>query len=146
MSAEKAECVKVVVRCRPLSNKEIQDQRIVTLKINPNRGEIIMINPKQDPGEREKLFTFDKVYDMNSKQETIYQEVAFPIIESILEGFNGTIFAYGQTGTGKTFSMEGNPTPTDKGVIPRAFEHIFKRYFIIFFCNKKRLLSWYNKK
>ncbi len=49
-------------------------------------------------------------------------------MESVLEGYNGTIFAYGQTGTGKTFTMEGkdNP-PSQRGIIPRTFEHVFKR-------------------
>jgi kinesin family protein 3/17 len=52
----------------------------------------------------------------------------FPIVESVLEGFNGTIFAYGQTGTGKTFTMSGIPTdPNLRGVIPNSFQHIFDR-------------------
>jgi Cdc6-like AAA superfamily ATPase len=42
---------------------------------------------------------------MNCKQESVFEETALPILESVLEGYNGTIFAYGQTGTGKTFTM-----------------------------------------
>jgi kinesin family protein 3/17 len=53
----------------------------------------------------------------------VYDESAFPIVESVLEGYNGTIFAYGQTGCGKTHTMSG--TPEDKGIIPKAFDHIF---------------------
>ena len=49
-----------------------------------------------------------------------------PIIESVIKGYNGTIFAYGQTGTGKTFTMEGIDNPKEKrGIIPRSFESIF---------------------
>ena len=44
---------------------------------------------------------------MDSTQEQVFQETAMPIVESICQGYNGTIFAYGQTGTGKTFTMEG---------------------------------------
>ena len=74
-----------------------------------------------DPG---KSFTFDTVYDWNSKQSELYLETFSPLVDSVLRGFNGTIFAYGQTGTGKTHTMEGDPR-TDPGVIPRSFAHIF---------------------
>lgn len=57
----------------------------------------------------------------------MYQKTAEPIVESVLEGYNGTIFAYGQTGTGKTHTMEGKSSPPEmRGIIPRTFEHIFK--------------------
>ena len=55
-----------------------------------------------------KLFTFDTVFAMDSAQMDVYNRVARPIVQNVLEGYNGTIFAYGQTGTGKTFTMEGN--------------------------------------
>jgi len=53
-------------------------------------------------------FSFDKVFDTNSTQQDVYDYSAASIIESIIEGFNGTIFAYGQTASGKTHTMEGN--------------------------------------
>jgi hypothetical protein len=57
----------------------------------------------------------------------VFGEVAYPIIENVLEGYNGTIFAYGQTGTGKTFTISGLPKdPYLKGIMPRTFENIFK--------------------
>lgn len=59
-------------------------------------------------------------------QSQLYEETFSSLIDSVLDGFNGTIFAYGQTGTGKTFTMEGiKQDPELKGVIPRSFEHIF---------------------
>jgi Cdc6-like AAA superfamily ATPase len=58
-------------------------------------------------GEGEdKVFTFDNVFDWSSTQENVYGDTAYPIVQSVIEGYNGTIFAYGQTGTGKTFTME----------------------------------------
>ena len=58
-------------------------------------------------------------------QETIFKQSALPIIESVLEGYNGTIFAYGQTGTGKTHTMEGvKNDEQQKGIIPRTFQRI----------------------
>lgn len=48
-------------------------------------------------------------------------------MQSVIQGYNGTIFAYGQTGSGKTYSMQGDDNvPSQKGIIPRAFEHIFE--------------------
>jgi len=55
----------------------------------------------------------------------IFNQTARPILESVMKGYNGTIFAYGQTGTGKTFTMEGVDTPELKGMIPRSIEWIF---------------------
>jgi hypothetical protein len=55
------------------------------------------------------------------------QESCYPLVESVIEGFNGTIFAYGQTGCGKTHTMSGlNDPPELRGVIPNSFEHIFQ--------------------
>lgn len=81
----------------------------------------------QKPGEQvPKRFTFDSVYDWNSEQENIFAESAYPICENVVQGYNGTIFAYGQTGTGKTFTISGVPKdPKLKGVMPRAFDNIF---------------------
>jgi kinesin family protein 3/17 len=122
------ECVRVVMRCRPLSSTEKQDGREMIVNINPSRGEVIIRNPKADVSEQAKTFAFDNVYDWTASQEQIYKESAFPIVDSVLEGYNGTIFAYGQTGTGKTHTMEGRPEPADlRGIIPRAFEQVFKQ-------------------
>jgi Cdc6-like AAA superfamily ATPase len=73
-------------------------------------------------------FTFDYVFDMDSSQQEVYETTAKPAVISILQGYNSTIFAYGQTGTGKTFTMEGftyNSTDSQRGIIPRSIEEIF---------------------
>ena len=59
-------------------------------------------------------------------QVDVYNECARKIVDSVLAGYNGTIFAYGQTGTGKTFTMEGvRAIPELRGIIPNSFAHIF---------------------
>lgn len=58
------------------------------------------------------------MYGFDSKQKDIYEDCAYGIIESIFEGYNGTIFAYGQTGTGKTYTMEGGNENEHEGIIP----------------------------
>lgn len=73
-------------------------------------------------------FTFDRIFDMDSTQVDVYEQTAKPAIESLLEGYNSTVFAYGQTGTGKTYTMEGytkNTFDDARGVIPRSIEEIF---------------------
>ena len=68
---------------------------------NPDSGAI-----SADP----KSFSFDAVYDEDSTQRAVYDETAYPLVESVLAGYNGTIFAYGQSGSGKTFTMSGAET------------------------------------
>lgn len=156
------ECIKVAVRCRPMSEKEIADGHESIIELACERCEIIIRNPNLEPsnllGTRKttrrnhsKVFKFDAVFGWNSEQDDIYNEVCRPIVNSVLQGFNGTIFAYGQTGTGKTYTMEGVNSTTHtssttrrasstilqsrdqeqktnkdlRGIIPKAFEHIF---------------------
>jgi kinesin family protein 11 len=73
------------------------------------------------------------VFGPDSNQEKVYSQAIVPIVQEVLDGFNCTIFAYGQTGTGKTFTMEGGPRNSsdgkrlsaEAGVIPRAIKQIF---------------------
>ena len=74
-----------------------------------------------------------QVFGPDSQQEKVYNQAIVPIVQEVLDGFNCTIFAYGQTGTGKTFTMEGGPRNSVDGkqlsavagVIPRAIKQIF---------------------
>jgi DNA replication protein DnaC len=79
----------------------------------------------EQKGSEAKLFTFDHAYDDTSTQLQIYNECVKNIIQNVMEGYNGTIFAYGQTGTGKTHTMSGDADDFhEKGIMPRAFEDI----------------------
>ena len=121
---KKEESVRVCVRCRPLNSKERGDGRERIVHVDPKNGTCVVspIGSNEPP----KTFTFDQVYDESVTQEYIYMNTASRIVESVIDGFNGTIFAYGQTGTGKTFTMEGvNDPPELRGIIPRAFQQIF---------------------
>ena len=102
---EKNEAVKVAIRCRPLNDKEVSQGHTKVVNINKARGEILVQRPFQS--EEPKQFTFDMTYGDESEQGEIYQESSAPIVANVLEGYNGTIFAYGQTGTGKTHTMTG---------------------------------------
>ncbi len=126
-SKSEAECVQVVVRCRPLSEKEVEAGHDRCVAVSPSRGAVDVRNPKSaSPTDPPKTFSFDAVYDCNAAQADLYEESFAALVDSVLGGFNGTIFAYGQTGTGKTFTMEGVREDAEKkGVIPRSFDHIF---------------------
>ena len=118
-----AETVKVVVRCRPLNSKEEGDGRGQIVFMDEKMGSCV-VQPKAESDEP-KTFTFDAVYPPNTAQAHLYAQSAAHIVDSVLEGYNGTIFAYGQTGTGKTFTMEGvNGDDELKGIIPRAFGQV----------------------
>lgn len=124
--AAKNECVQVVVRCRPLNNKEQAGNFQRVVDVFPSRGVIEILNCNETSRENKKMFTYDAVYDWSSTQQQVYDEVVRPLVYSVLEGFNGCVFAYGQTGTGKTHTMEGiKSDPEHRGIIPRAFEQIW---------------------
>uniref|UniRef100_A0A2K5Y6A1 Kinesin-like protein KIF21A n=1 Tax=Mandrillus leucophaeus TaxID=9568 RepID=A0A2K5Y6A1_MANLE len=88
------------------------------------------------PGEpqvflgKDKAFTFDYVFDIDSQQEQIYIQCIEKLIEGCFEGYNATVFAYGQTGAGKTYTMgtgfDVNIVEEEQGIISRAVKHLFK--------------------
>jgi kinesin family protein 3/17 len=89
-------------------------------------------------GSKHYLIRIDLPF--SSTQRQVYDETASPIISAVLEGYNGTIFAYGQTGTGKTFTMEGVQEQKElRGIIPNSFEHIFDT--ILLSKNKEYLVT-----
>ncbi|KAH9518828.1 Kinesin-like protein kif17 [Bulinus truncatus] len=121
-----AETVKVIVRCRPMNQREKSLNCKTVIAMDSSKGQCSIGNPS-DSKAPPKMFTFDGAYFTDSTTEQIYGENAYPLVEGVIEGYNGTIFAYGQTGCGKSFSMQGISDPaTQRGIIPRAFTHIFE--------------------
>ena len=115
------ESVKVIVRMRPLNSSEKSKNCQVIIQIDRESNSCTIQNPKTSIP---KFFTFDSVFDTGISQQELYDETAFQLVESVIEGYNGTIFAYGQTGCGKTFTMSGSAE--NKGIIPNSFSHIFE--------------------
>lgn len=111
--------VKVAVRCRPMSKKEIARGCKNITTITPKTVAI----KSPDGNEEDKQFTFDNCYDETSTQMQVYGDIGKSIVAQALDGFNGTVFAYGQTGSGKTFSMMG--TDDNKGIIPLMNEDLW---------------------
>ena len=118
----KSECVKVAIRVRPMNKHEKEQKSKLCVEVDTVNNTVSVISEKNEA----KTFPFDYVYPMDTTQREVYDQVAFPIVDSIFQGYNGTVFAYGQTGCGKTYTMMGIVTdPNLKGIIPNAFSHIF---------------------
>eukprot|EP00941_MAST-03F_sp_MAST-3F-sp1_P006050 g6050.t1 len=123
LGKKKSECVRVYVRCRPIFGKEIQEGRKSIVEVDTERQYVSIMNPATT---EKKGFTFDGTMAPDITQEKVYVMAAEDIVEACLEGYNGTIFAYGQTGAGKSHTMEGPPKEEGQaGIIPRSFRHIF---------------------
>mmetsp|Transcript_21188 Transcript_21188/g.42262 ORF Transcript_21188/g.42262 Transcript_21188/m.42262 type:complete len:728 (+) Transcript_21188:162-2345(+) len=112
--------IRVFARCRPPSKKELSsgDEQSEVVVDFPAEGEIALRNEKG----KNKTWEFDRVFSPDSTQEGVYAEVS-PLVTSVLDGYNVCIFAYGQTGTGKTFTMMGPPEA--RGVNTRALHELF---------------------
>ncbi|KAM9228985.1 kinesin-like protein KIF21A isoform 1-T1 [Dugong dugon] len=114
--------VRVAVRIRPqLAKEKIEGCHICT--------SVTLGEPQVFLG-KDKAFTFDYVFDIDSHQEQIYFQCIEKLIEGCFEGYNATVFAYGQTGAGKTYTMgtgfDVNITEEEQGIISRAVKHLFK--------------------
>ncbi|XP_045140261.1 centromere-associated protein E [Echinops telfairi] len=113
-----AGAVAVCVRVRPLNSREEALGEDTQVYWKTDKNTIYQVDGS-------KSFNFDRVFHSNETTKNVYEEIAVPIIESAIQGYNGTIFAYGQTASGKTYTMMGSPDYL--GVIPRAIHDIFKK-------------------
>ncbi len=91
-----SQCVKVMVRCRPMNTKQSSNGNKKCVEVDLASNQISLNKP--DDNETQKQFTFDSLFDETSTQTQIYETSAFGLVESAFQGYNGTIFAYGQTG------------------------------------------------
>ncbi|CAN9512352.1 unnamed protein product [Ophioblennius macclurei] len=115
-------CVKVALRIRPQMAKEkIEGCHVCTL-VTPGEPQVLL--------GKDKAFTYDFVFDVDSEQQRIYQACVHKLIEGCFEGYNATVFAYGQTGSGKTYTMgtgfDVSLTQLEQGIIPRAVHQLFE--------------------
>ncbi|XP_062299316.1 kinesin-like protein KIF21A isoform X2 [Scomber scombrus] len=114
--------VRVALRIRPqLAKEKIEGCHICTY-VMPGEPQVFL--------GKDKAFTYDYVFDMDTQQETIYTHCTESLIEGCFEGYNATIFAYGQTGSGKTYTMgtgfDVSIGEEELGIIPRAVYHLFR--------------------
>ncbi|KAI0062278.1 kinesin-domain-containing protein [Artomyces pyxidatus] len=133
--------IQVVIRCRRRSEREVQENSPIIVSTEGPRSQSIMIetaSPVSSLGivtlPPTRTYPFDLVFGPEADQAMIYQDVVNPMLEEVLMGYNCTLFAYGQTGTGKTHTMQGdlgttpmgNPT-AQAGMIPRVLFRLFQQ-------------------
>lgn len=119
--SEENQNIQVFVRSRPLKAAEKKSG----LELIPEKKTIKFI-------PQNKFYTFDNVFDSKAKQIDIYRSVVEPLVDQVIEGYNCTVFAYGQTGTGKTYTMVGDRSDKEvsweddptSGIIPRAIDQL----------------------
>ncbi|XP_074820359.1 kinesin-like protein KIF1A isoform X8 [Natator depressus] len=124
--------VKVAVRVRPFNSREMGRDSKCIIQMTGNTTTIV--NPKQ-PKEMPKSFSFDYSYwshttpeDINyASQKQVYQDIGEEMLQHAFEGYNVCIFAYGQTGAGKSYTMMGRQEKDQQGIIPQLCEDLFSR-------------------
>jgi kinesin family protein 5 len=116
--------VRVVCRCRPINNIErSRGGEQVAVKMFEQQPEVVEVEMEDTSSKH----NFDRCFGMDSTQKQVYEDSVFPLIDDVLNGYNATVFAYGQTGTGKTHTMEGSLHDEEQqGIIPRSVNSIFE--------------------
>ncbi|KAM6265966.1 kinesin-like protein KIF11 [Porphyrio hochstetteri] len=133
---EKGKNIQVVVRCRPFNASECKASSYAVVDCDQARKEVSVRTGGVTDKTSRKTYTFDMVFGAQAKQIDVYRSVVCPILDEVIMGYNCTVFAYGQTGTGKTFTMEGERSPNEEytweedplaGIIPRTLHQIFEK-------------------
>mmetsp|Transcript_85527 Transcript_85527/g.151371 ORF Transcript_85527/g.151371 Transcript_85527/m.151371 type:complete len:713 (-) Transcript_85527:82-2220(-) len=138
------ESIKVCCRFRPQNQLEKEQSGKICVHVQDDDSVYV---PSSD-----NSFVFDRVFGVDATQKEVYDYAAKPIINAVLRGFNGTVFAYGQTASGKTFTMEGSDIEDQvyMGVIPRMvwsiFDGIYHADDYIEFLVKVSIVEIYNER
>ena len=118
--------IKIFLRVRPSKKpsrglKLDEENKNIEVHVYRKESKDYVNNQKED-----YTYKFDDILNMQAKQEQVFETVAKEVVDSVLEGYNGTIFAYGQTGSGKTYTITGGAEKyQDRGIIPRSISYIF---------------------
>lgn len=124
--------INVVVRCRGRSQREVKENSAVVVKADGVKGKQVDLSMGPNALSN-KTYTFDRVFSHAADQNVVFDDTVRPILDEMLAGYNCTIFAYGQTGTGKTYTMSGDMTETmgmlsdEAGIIPRVLQRLFTK-------------------
>ncbi|XP_077280881.1 uncharacterized protein LOC143907787 [Temnothorax americanus] len=115
-----SDSVKVAIKVRPLIKREKDENSPIQWV---TQGNTIVANDAELRKRTDGGFEFDHIFDVDSTNNDVFDNVVRPIVDAAVNGFNGTVFAYGQTSSGKTYTMMG--TSEEPGIIPMAIEHMF---------------------
>ncbi|KAB5578633.1 P-loop containing nucleoside triphosphate hydrolase protein [Coniochaeta sp. 2T2.1] len=124
--------INVVVRCRGRNDREVKENSTVVVKTDGAKGSTVELSMGPNALSN-KTYNFDRVFSPAADQNMVFDEVVKPILDEVISGYNCTIFAYGQTGTGKTYTMSGDMTDQfgmmsdGAGIIPRVLNALFNK-------------------
>uniref|UniRef100_A0A669CXE7 Kinesin-like protein n=1 Tax=Oreochromis niloticus TaxID=8128 RepID=A0A669CXE7_ORENI len=129
-NAGSSKCDYVALRIRPLSDAEQEEgATIVAHRVDDQM--VVLMDPMEDPDDilranrsREKTYMFDVAFDFSASQEEVYRATTKGLIEGLISGYNATVFAYGPTGCGKTYTMLG--TDKEPGIYVRTLNDLFR--------------------
>ncbi|XP_029166361.1 kinesin-related protein 4-like isoform X2 [Nylanderia fulva] len=115
-----SDSIKVAIKVRPLIRREKEESLPIQWIVQENNivATDVELRKRGDGG-----FQFDHIFDTHANNNNVFDTIVKPIVDAAVNGFNGTVFAYGQTSSGKTYTMMG--TSEEPGVIPLAVEHMF---------------------
>ncbi|XP_069786281.1 kinesin-like protein KIF19 isoform X2 [Narcine bancroftii] len=122
--------MKVALRIRPINETEVEEgATIIAHKVDEQM--VVLMDPMEDPDNilranrsREKSYMFDVAFNYTATQDDVYRSTTKDLIEGIISGYNATVFAYGPTGAGKTYTMLG--TDNEPGIYVRTLNDLFK--------------------
>ncbi|XP_021534056.1 kinesin-like protein KIF19 [Neomonachus schauinslandi] len=120
----------VALRVRPISVAELEEgATLIAHKVDEQM--VVLMDPMEDPDDvlrahrsREKSYLFDVAFDFTATQEMVYQATTKSLIDGVISGYNATVFAYGPTGCGKTYTMLG--TDHEPGIYVRTLNDLFR--------------------
>lgn len=92
-------CVQVAARIRPLLPREVLHNHQVCVRVVPGSAQVMLGS--------DRLFSFDHAFGPTDSQDEVYESCVRPLVESLVDGYNATVFCYGQTGSGKTYTVGG---------------------------------------
>ncbi|EAR82018.2 kinesin motor catalytic domain protein (macronuclear) [Tetrahymena thermophila SB210] len=123
--------ILVAIRCRPLNQREIEKSEYEVVRILDERV-VVLIDPYYESNQNDVLrknrnkemqFAFDYAFDETISQVEIYEKTSNFLLDGVIEGFNATVFAYGATGAGKTYTMVGSPD--NPGIMSRTMNQLY---------------------
>ncbi|XP_028270102.1 kinesin-like protein KIF27 isoform X2 [Parambassis ranga] len=110
-------CVRVAVRIRPLLPKEVLHHHQVCVRVVPGSEQVML--------GLDRCFAFDHAFGPTVSQDQVYESCVRPLVESLVDGYNATVFCYGQTGSGKTYTLGGGNQDEEGGIIDHVAHNVF---------------------
>ncbi|XP_041855051.1 kinesin-like protein KIF27 [Melanotaenia boesemani] len=110
-------CIRVAVRIRPLLPKEVLHHHQVCARVVPGSTQVMLGS--------DRVFSFDHAFGPTASQDEVYESCVQPLVESLIDGYNATVFCYGQTGSGKTYTLGGGNQDEEGGIIDRVAHDVF---------------------